>query len=256
MTISITKAIAIAAYPILTVCMVACQQDVVEAPTTGCLVLNVSEVSLYTDMDTRGALPNDHATFICTFEGTNGNVVSTTLGAIESGGTASTTLPADTYTITVQNISDEASQTGNGHPLIKGTTSGIVITPGDQTEATVNMKPANAKVSVTFDATFTDNYENINLSMTTTGSDRTVTLTSASDAYFLVPTDGKVSYTLTAKAKADTHISDIPEDVITGTLTVAAGNCYPLNITAKSISDIMIGFDSGTHNGTFDSNRR
>ena len=62
----------------------------------------------------------------------------------------------------------------------------------------------------------------------------------------------KISYTIKGSAKAGSHVTDIPAEGITGTITVEAGNSYPLNITASSISDILINIGEGEHNGEFD----
>ena len=47
-------------------------------------------------------------------------------------------------------------------------------------------------------------------------------------------------------------IGDIPTEGITGKFDVVVGNSYPLNITASTITDLLIEFGEGTHNGEFD----
>ena len=64
---------------------------------------------------------------------------------------------------------------------------------------------------------------------------------------------GTIKYTVKGSAKAGSHVSDIPASGITGTINNAeAGTSYPLNITASSISDLLIQIGEGTHNGEFD----
>ena len=47
-------------------------------------------------------------------------------------------------------------------------------------------------------------------------------------------------------------VSDLPANGITGSISAEAGTSYPLNITASSISDLLIQIGEGTHNGEFD----
>ena len=107
-------------------------------------------------------------------------------------------------------------------------------------------KPKNVEIAVTFADGFKALYENYSV---TIGSN---TLTSNGNLYAMPDTQGKVSYTVKGSAKQGSHVSEIPTEGVTGKLDVTAGNSYPLNITASAITDLLIEFGEGTHNGEFD----
>ena len=105
-------------------------------------------------------------------------------------------------------------------------------------------KPKNAAVVVTFAESFTTLYENYSV---TIGNN---TL-QANGSLYAMP-GATVSYTIKGTAKQGSHVSDLPANGITGSISAEAGTSYPLNITASSISDLLIQIGEGTHNGEFD----
>lgn len=212
---------------------------------TGRIVLSTPQVELFTQLTTRAEATGNIGDYTYTLSGTDvdNNAVTDQEITFTNG---SAIIPAGTYTLTATSKTAQ-----DAAPWYQGTSASFSLTPGGTQAVAINLgKPKNIKIDVTFDESFTKLYENYSL---TIGAK---SVTAAGTLYAAVPSDGSLSYTIHAKAKQDTHISDIPAAGITGTLTVTAGNSYPLNITAKSISDIMIEFDSGTHTGTFDSKHR
>jgi hypothetical protein len=229
----------------MVVMFTACQSEEMppfgEGTKTGCIVLSLPEVQLYTEANTRAQATADIEDFVYKVNSVNGSshVVSDSTISFTSG---TAVLPAGTYTLTA--TSKSAQDAG---PWYQGTSSSFSLLLGGTQEVSINLgKPKNVEIAVTFDKSFTDLYENY--SVTIGGKS-----VSANGRLYAMPDEwGKVTYTIKGSAKAGSHVSDIPAEGITGTITVEAGNSYPLNITASSISDLLILIGEGTHNGEFD----
>ncbi len=226
-----------------TVMLTACQTDdlppIPKQAQTGRIVLSLPEVQLYTEGSTRA--DGNIADYTYTLNSAEGSVhvVSDSTITFTDG---SAIIPAGTYTLTA--TSKSAQDAG---PWYQGTSSSFSLLLGGTQEVSINLgKPKNVEIAVTFDKSFTDLYENY--SVTIGGKS-----VSANGRLYAMPDEwGKVTYTIKGSAKAGSHVSDIPAEGITGTITVEAGNSYPLNITASSISDLLILIGEGTHNGEFD----
>ena len=221
----------------------ACQVEdlppIKESAKTGCIILSVPEVQLYTECGTRAAATiSDYTYKLNSVEGST-HVVSDSTITFSDGAAI---IPAGIYTLTA--TSKTAQDAG---PWYQGTSSSFSLLLGkSQTVEILLGKPKNVEIAVSFTDGFKALYENYSI---TIGSN---TLTSNGNLYAMPDADGKVSYTIKGSAKQGSHVSDIPTEGITGKLDVAAGNSYPLNITASSISDLLIQIGEGTHNGEFD----
>lgn len=227
-----------------TVMLTACQTDdlppIPQQAQTGRIVLSLSEVQLYTEGSTRA--DGNIADYTYTLNSAEGSVhvVSDSTITFTDG---SAIIPAGTYTLTA--TSKSAQDAG---PWYQGTSSSFSLLLGGTQEVSINLgKPKNVEIAVTFDKSLTDLYENYSLTI------GTKSLTANGRLYAMPDELGKVTYTIKGSAKAGSHVSDIPTSGITGTINNAeAGTSYPLNITASSITDLLIGFGEGTHNGEFD----
>lgn len=235
------------AITLLTASLTACQNDTItgldDNVTTGRIVLNLKDVEVFTEVANRAT--GNPADFAYTISGTDvdGNSVTDEAVTFTDG---SAIVAAGIYTLTATSTTsqDEA-------PWYQGTSDEFLLGIGDTENVVINLgTPKNAAIIVNFDDNFTSLYENYSV---TIGAK---TLSAAGNLYVAVPSDGKISYTLKGSAKAGSHVSDIPEAGITGTLTVAAGTSYPLNIIAQSITDQLISIGEGEHTGAFDSNKR
>lgn len=222
---------------------VACQSEEMppfkEGAKTGCIVLSIPEVQFYTGANTRATASASIDDFNYKLNSVTGSshVVSDSTIAFTSG---TAVLPAGTYTLTA--TSKVAQDAG---PWYQGTSSSFTVVEGDSKSVSINLgKPKNAEVAVTFAESFTTLYENYSV---TIGNHSL----QANGNLYAMP-GATISYTIEGTAKAGSHVSDIPADGISGTITVAAGNSYPLNITANTISDLLIQIGEGTHNGEFD----
>ena len=121
----------------------------------------------------------------------------------------------------------------------------FTVVEGDSKPVSISLgKPKNAEFVVTFAESFTTLYENYSV---TIGNN---TL-QANGSLYAMP-GATVSYTIKGTAKQGSHVSDLPANGITGSISAEAGTSYPLNITASSISDLLIQIGEGTHNGEFD----
>ena len=223
-----------------TVMLTACQTDdlppIPKQAQTGRIVLSLPEVQLYTEGSTRA--DGNIADYTYTLNSAEGSVhvVSDSTITFTDG---SAIIPAGTYTLTA--TSKSAQDAG---PWYQGTSSSFSLLLGGTKTVEIELgKPKNVEVVVTFDESFTNLYENYSVTI----GEKSV---SANGNLYAMP--GTITYTVKGSAKAGSHVSDIPADGITCTINVTAGNSYPLNITASSISDLLIQIGTGTHNGDFD----
>lgn len=231
--------------------LVACQNenisDIDDNATTGRIVLSLQDVEVFTEVTTRAEQAGNVSDYTYTLSGTtkNGTTVTDQTVTFTDG---SAIIPAGTYTLTVTSKTEP-----DAAPWYQGTSKPFTIGVGGTKSVTIYLgAPQNAAIAVNFDASFTSLYENYSVTI----GNHSVSNASAAGSTTLYTMPGKISYTIHGSAKQDSHVSDIPEAGITGTLTVAAGTSYPLNITAQSITDLMIGIGSGTHNGPFDARRK
>ena len=229
-----------------TVMLTACQTDdlppIPQQAQTGRIVLSLPEVQLYSEGSTRAEQNGNIADYTYSLNSVEGSVhvVSDSAVTFTNG---SAIIPAGTYTLTA--ISKTAQDAG---PWYQGTSSSFSLLLGGTQEVSINLgKPKNVEIVVSFDESFTNLYENY--SVTIGGKS-----VSANGRLYAMPDEwGKVTYTIKGSAKAGSHVSDIPASGITGTINNAeSGTSYPLNITASSISDLLIQIGEGTHNGEFD----
>ena len=160
-------------------------------------------------------------------------------------------IPAGTYTLTADN--QEAAVSGLGAPYYHGRSASFTLEAGGtETIPTIEMgKPKNTRIDLTLDKSFTDLYEL--QSLTLSDGSRTISLDSINlKGFMMVPKNNTLTYTIRAKAKKDSHVTDLPAEGLTKTLTVTAGYAYPIHLTAQAIKDMMIGIGNGSHNGEFD----
>lgn len=227
--------------------LVACQNetipDIDDNAKTGRIVLSLQNVEVFTEVTTRATGNVGDYTYTLSGTDIDNNVVTDQPINFTDG---SAIIPAGTYTLTATSITAQ-----DADPWYQGTSASFELGIGDTQAITIDLgKPQNAAIAVTFDASFINLYENCSVTI----CDHTINVNG--NLYTAIPNDGKVTYTIKGSAKQNSHVSDIPEAGITGTLTVAAGMSYPLNITALSISDLMIGIDNGIHAGAFDVKRQ
>ena len=227
----------------MVVMFTACQSEEMppfgEGTKTGRIVLSLPEVQLYTEGSTRAQATADIEDFVYKLNSVDGSshVVSDSTISFTSG---TAVLPAGTYTLTAtsKNAQDAA-------PWYQGMSDAFTVVEGDSKPVSISLgKPKNAEFVVTFAESFTTLYENYSV---TIGNN---TLQANGSLYAMPGTT--VSYTIKGTAKQGSHVSDLPANGITGSISAEAGTSYPLNITASSISDLLIQIGEGTHNGEFD----
>lgn len=232
--------------------LVACQNenisDIDDNATTGRIVLSLQDVEVFTEVTTRAEQTGNVADYTYTINklDADNNIVSSTPITFDNNNSA--IVAADKYSLTATSTTAQ-----DAAPYYEGTSREFELGIGGTQDVTINLgAPKNAAIAVTFDASFTNLYENYSVTI----GNHSVSNASAPSSTTLYTMPGTITYTIKGKAIAGTHVSDIPEAGITGTLTVEAGTSYPLNITAQTISDIMIGFGDGTHTGSFDVKRK
>ena len=232
--------------------LVSCQNENIigidDDAKTGRIVLNLQDIQLFAEVTTRTELTGNVADYTYTLNklDADNNIVSSTPITFDNNNSA--IVAADRYSITATSKNEQ-----DAAPWYQGTSSAFELGVGGTESVSIDLgKPKNAAITVSFDASFTNLYENYSVTI----GNHSVPDASAPSSTTLYTMPGTITYTIKGKAIAGTHVSDIPEAGITGSLTVAAGTSYPLNITAQSISDLLIGFGEGTHTGAFNVKRK
>lgn len=133
-------------------------------------------------------------------------------------------LEAGTYTLTAAYTPQGANQ-GLGDICYEGTSSEFTIQPGETTNISLTLTPANAKISITIDNNSLQSFYGTSTTVSITAP-RNITITNNSDIYVPV---GTVTYTVTATALLNSGATSINKQ---GSITVEAGKAYTLNITA------------------------
>ena len=227
----------------MAVMFTACQSEEMppfgEGAKTGRIVLSSPEAQLYTETNTRAQATADIEDFTYKLNSVAGSshVVSDS-AIVFTGGTA--VLPAGTYMLTATSKSAQ-----DAAPWYLGTSDAFTVVEGTSKPISISLgKPKNAEFVVTFATSFTTLYENYSVTI----GNHTL---QANGSLYAMP-GATVSYTIKGTAKQGSHVSDLPANGITGSISAEAGTSYPLNITASSISDLLIQIGTGTHNGDFD----
>ena len=244
-----------------------CQQDL-DAPVPtegkGTLVLTLTDAQLYTELQTRSswcstASPQGNTTraeapvtdlskYVFTLNGTTigGATVTDLVLDVSADGTAE--VNAGTYTLTADN-QVEANR-NSGRPWYNGTSEPFTITLNASTPVSIALgKPKNARIMMAVDASFTALYDSPVLTLS--DGTRSLTLTSTDEAcYFVIPASGALAYSITADAKADSHVTDMHP--ATGYVEIQAGYNTTITLKAHPATGIIIPVTSGEYSGTFD----
>ena len=228
----------------------------------GRIVLNLSDIEVYTDAEvTRSVQTLDDLTgYVFTLnDGTTDYVVPFELSTDANNQTIAVGyFEAGTYTsLTVSN----KAAAGNGYsaPYWEGCySSPISFSVGGTVNVSIDMgKPQNAMVVVdsTNNAVFAEKYEHVRLTLTDGTHSTTIakagTTGCSTEAYFpALDTGTTLNYTLTARAKSGSHVTDITS--ARGSITVVRGNQHTITLNADPVTGILIPVVSGTHTGEFD----
>lgn len=219
----------------------ACQTEevspVTESAKTGCIVLSVPEVEVYTESGTRA--DGNIADYTYTLRSLEGSAHVLAEDSTITFTDDKAIIPAGTYTLTATSKTAQ-----DAAPWYQGTSESFTLGVGGTQSVSINLdKPKNAEIAVAFQTSFTSLYENYSV---TIGSKSV----SANGNLYAMP--GEIKYIIKGTAKQGSHVTDIPAEGVTGTITVAAGTRYPLNISATAIDKLLIEFGDGTHDGEFD----
>lgn len=223
--------------------------------TTGCVTLNMQDEVPFVEVGTRASQSlTDFSGYVFLLNGTDVEGHTVTDKKVEFGADNRCIIPAGTYTLSADN--QEAAVSGNGAPYYRGTSSSFTLEAGGSESVSINLgKPQNARADLSMDPSFSTLYSLIEVTMAD-ATDRTLSLTGEGTAYLMIPEGGVVTYTIKATAKAGSHVTDLPIEGVKGTLKVEAGKAYPITLTAKAITDLMIGIGEGEHNGAFNAPKR
>lgn len=229
-----------------------CQQEKVssgEEASQGKIVLNLSPGEVFVDVETRATQTvTDITGYVFTLSGTDskGAAVNKTISFASDGENGfSSIIEAGTYTLSVENMSSEDAQAGNGRAYYKGTSASFTLQPGQTLNlGTIDMgAPQNVKVSLATDAAFDGLYENPQLTY------KDATVTTSTPGYFM-PEGGTLTFSLSAKGK--NHAQEIENTSVS--VSVEAGKHTTVTLTAQPINGewIIIPIMSDQHTGEFD----
>ena len=235
----------LALLPLLSGCLNEETQPQPEQSVTGRIVLNLSDIEVYTDAKTRATL-EDFTGYVFTLNGTAVESGTVTNQEITFDGDVAI-IEAGRYTLTASNLA--TSQEGNGCPYYEGTSAEFNLSVGGTQPVRIAMgAPKNAKLTIVQESeTFSAKYENATLSIL----GRTFNLSpEAAGTIAYLPAGTSVSYTVSAAAKAGSHVTDISS--VTGTIDLSAGCYHTLTLRANPVTGELIPIVSGEHNGEFD----
>ena len=220
----------------------------------GRIVLSFSDPAAYLDVTTRAEQPLENIEdydFTLSGETAEGDPVVDQPLAVVNG---EAVINAGTYTLNVRGNSALAAAAiaGNGTAYYAGTsvdnagnTTTFTVSAGQQTSVRVLLKPANAKVTIVLDGTFTTKYS----SATLTSGSRVITLSTESNTVAYFPA-GPLSYTVNAVARANSFVTEIiPSEK---DITLDPGTSNTITLTADPIEGEIIHIADGEHNGEFD----
>lgn len=252
---------------LLLLLLASCQQDFAPLPKAaekGRIVLSLSDPAAYIDVTTRAEHPLENISdYDFTLSGTTAEgvaVVNQPITLIDDVAI----FDAGTYTLSVQGNAtlEAASRTGLGAPYYSGTSvdnggqaTTFAIIPGGITAVRALLKPANARLTIQFATSFTALYKTATLTSGTrevsllalADTDPVPTATTEVTAYFPA---GTLTYTLSATARAGSHVTDIAS--ASTSLSLAAATNTTLTLTANPVSGEIIPIVSGEHSGEFD----
>lgn len=230
-----------------------CQSEKLSPDTTyakGRILFSMPTAEPFIEDGTRATLTDlTGYTFTLSRTDTEGNTTNWVIKFMNN----SCIIPAGTYTLTADNKT--AAVTGLGAPYYHGKSDPFILEAGGtETVPPIEMgKPQNTRIDLTLDKSFTDLYDLQSLSLTLSDGSRTISLdANHRQGYMMVPENNTLTYTIKATAKSGSHVTDLPAEGLTKTLTVTAGYAYPIHLTAQAIEDMMIGIGEGSHNGEFD----
>lgn len=234
--------------------------------STGRIVLHIPQTEPFVEVGTRAEQQlTDLTKYSFTLKGkdSDGQNVNQEITFTEG----CSIIPAGNYTLTAEN--SKAATTGTGEAYYSGTSATFSLTAGGSADVSINLgRPKNARIDFSLDDTFTSLYEDCTLTyhddnreftLSSTGSAPNQTsdnvmgaASNQASVYVMIPSDGRVTFTIQAKAKKGSHVADLPQGGLTCSMQVQPGIAYPLQLSAKSISDLMIGWGEGEHEGKFD----
>lgn len=235
----------LALLPLLSGCLNEDTQPQPEQSVTGRIVLNLSDIEVYTDAETRATL-EDFTGYVFTLNGTAVESGTVTNQKITFDGDVAI-VEAGRYTLTASNLG--ASQEGNGCPYYEGTSDEFNLGVGGTQPVSIAMgAPKNARLTIVQETeTFSAKYENATLSI----GGRTFNLSpEATGTIAYLPAGTSVSYTVSAAAKRGSHVTDITS--ATGTIDLTAGCYHTLTLRANPVTGELIPIVSGSHTGEFD----
>lgn len=230
-----------------------CRQDdtltqLEERNVKGRIVLSLSDIEVFTSEAGTRATLDDYSGYVFTLNGktVEGETVSDRVITFTDNAAI---IDAGTYSLSANN--DAASVTGNGCANYSGTTTeNFTLTVGGSTTVSISMgAPKNARVTLEQTESFSKKYNNVRVTLTAGG--RSVNLGNAAgceaEAFFPA---GTVSYSITASAIKDSHVTDINSEP--GTVTLTAGKHHVISLTANPATGKIIPLIEGTHTGEFD----
>ena len=190
----------------------------------------------------------------------SGQIANQPISFSSNGGAFTAFFESGTYTLTVrtrQSAAEAAEGNNFGAPSYEGTSAQFSVNASVSTPVTIALgTPRNAKVTVVEDVSFSSLYTFSSLTLTAGNREVTLTDPSSQTAYFLIPADNKLHFTLHAAAKSGSHAQEISENGTQGTVTIEGGHAYVLTLKANPVTGVLLPVVEGEYGGTFDTKRK
>lgn len=236
---------------VMALAFTACQDDADNEPALdgmGTIRLSLADAQDYTLLTRTEQAVADLTTYTFTLNGTTIGGVPVTDLVLDVSDQGTAQVSAGTYTLSAHN--QAKANTDNGHPYYSGTSASFTVDAGQTQAVSIALgKPKNARITYTIDDTFAALYDAPTVSLS--DGVRTITLTQPADyCYFIIPADGALAYTITATAKAGSHVTDMTQS--TGYVELQAGYATTIRLKANPATGIIIPVAEGQYSGTFD----
>lgn len=158
---------------------------------------------------------------------------------VKAQGTASElkslVLPADTYTVTAENIDENTALTeneGKGALRMAGSKS-VELTQGETKSVDVACTPVNSKITVAYSTTFTTSFENYSVDLDHSGDRDFENISSGMDYFYNITDGATVTLKLTATSK-------MTNEAVTDEHTITLEACHHYAVTYSATTDGQI----------------
>ena len=218
--------------------LAACNKEVISAPEEGFGILNLSVasdsnviVATKTGETETTTVPTDNFTV---------NIVNDENKVVKTGPASSlkvVVLPADTYTVNAENITESKALTNNdgkGELRMAGSVAPFTLTQSDTKGVSVVCNPTNSKITVTYDQSFTNAFNAYSVNLAHSGDRDFNTITAGTEYFYNITSGAYVDVILSATSKAGVSVGH------TQKINLEAAHHYAVTYSATTDGQLTI----------------